>query len=350
MNDTAHRSDARCGPVQRIVGLVAAESASELELAIVASVFGPDHSVAPRSGDAGRRYELRVCAAGPGTVALRSGFSVTASHGLDGLAEADTVVIPNGVQLTDGWVQALRDALHRVHGRGGRIVALGSGVVVLDVAGLLPVRGATTHWAVAQDRRHRDLRLDASALYAQSGRVITAAGAAATLDLCLDLVRQDHGATVAGDLARRVLAAPHRAGGVPQNSRPFAAASKGLGELLVWATERLDQPLSLAELARAANVSSRTLARRFHAALGTSPARWLLTQRIRLAQELLETTGHSIDRIARLSGLGSASNLRRQFIQIAGESPRDYRRRFLAAVPDPTGGHGVDAEPHLVGS
>jgi transcriptional regulator GlxA family with amidase domain len=327
---------------RHIVGLVVGDAGPELELAIVVNVFGSNHIAALHDSDMSRWYELRVCATERGTVPLRSSFSLTATHGLDGLADARTVILTSEVDLAPPQARVLHDTLKRVHSRGGRIVALGAGVAALAATGLLPSDGATTHWAVAEELRHRHpgLQLDASALYVQTDRIVTAAGAAATLDLCLELVRQDHGAAAAGAVARRVLAPPHRAGHALQSADPIPAAGDGLGELLEWASERLDQPLSLADLAQAANMSSRTLARRFHSSLGSTPLQWLHTQRIRLAQELLEKTDHPIAHIAGLTGLGSPANLRKLFVQATGMSPREYRRGFRDVQRAPDEHHG----------
>jgi len=202
---------------------------------------------------------------------------------------------------------------------------------VLAAAGLLAGRRATTHWMHADElsRRHPDVRLDPFVLYAEDGGIFTSAGSAAGLDLCLELVRQDHGSAVANMLARRLVVPPHRSGGQAQFvETPVPQAGGGLAGLLDWALARLDQPLALSDLARAAHLSKRTLARRFHAAVGMTPLQWLLTQRIRRAQQLLEATDEPVERIAELAGFGSPANLRQHFSRATGVSPLSYRRTF----------------------
>jgi transcriptional regulator GlxA family with amidase domain len=182
------------------------------------------------------------------------------------------------------------------------------------------------------------LVVDDSALYTEDDGIFTSAGGAATLDLCLYLVRQDHGAATANTLARWLVAPPLRAGYQPQCvAAPTLETGDRLSGLLEWASARLDQQLTLADLAQEAGVSPRTLARRFHAALGTTPLQWLLAQRIRLAQELLESTDHPIDQIAERSGFGSPGNLRHQFTRAVGKSPQRYRRTFRPSAADGAG-------------
>jgi transcriptional regulator GlxA family with amidase domain len=246
------------------------------------------------------RYAVRFCATSPGRVTLASGFSIEASHGLDGLAAADTVIIPGGRDEPLDPQPAITHALRTAATRGARIVATGSGTFTLARAGLLTGRRATTRHDLADDlqRRFPRVLVDTTAPTVVDGGIRTCAGGTTTAELCRELVRYDDGPTTADDLA----------------------------DVIEWATARLDQPLSLADLARAAHVSSRTLARRFEAALGTSPMQWLLAQRIRRAQHLLDTTCEPVERIARLTGFGSTSNFRLQFTRATGESPQSYRR------------------------
>jgi AraC family transcriptional regulator, transcriptional activator FtrA len=208
---------------------------------------------------------------------------------------------------------------------------------VLAAAGVLTGRRATAHWSVVDElrRRYPEVVVDDPALYTEDDGIFTSAGAAATLDLCLELVRQDHGTAVANALARWMVAPPHRSGNQPQFvTAPVSQTGDWLSDLLDWASARLDQPLTLADLAQEAGLAPRTLARRFHAVLGTSPLQWLLTQRVRLAQQLLESTDHPIDRIAERSGLGTPGNLRHQFAKELGTSPRRYRQRFRQSRAD----------------
>ncbi|HYH32555.1 MAG TPA: helix-turn-helix domain-containing protein [Pseudonocardia sp.] len=301
-----------------VVAVLAVHGAPVVELAVPRAVFG-----------AARPSPARV----PGTTA--PWYEVRPFDGdLDQLADAATVVVAGAPGVPPAPSVALRRALRAARARGARLVAVGSGTFVLAAAGVLARRRATTHWSAVDDlrRHHPDVLVDGAALYTEDDGILTCAGAAATLDLCLELVRQDHGAAVAHALGRWMVAPPHRAAGQQQLvATPRAEQQDDLAPLLEWASARLDRPLSLADLAQAAGVSPRTLARRFHAALGTTPLQWLLTQRIRLAQELLESTEHPVEQIAGLSGLGSAGNLRQQFARALGVSPQRYRRQFRAS-------------------
>lgn len=247
-----------------------------------------------------QRYAIAYCASAPGRVTLTSGFSVEAAHGLVRLTAADTVVVPGDREQPLDPQPAITHALRAAAARGARLVATGSGTFVLAAAGLLTGRRATTRPDLADDLRRRfpRVRVDAFAPTVTDGSIRTCAGGASTAELFRELVRGDDG------------------------SRP----SDELTDVIEWATARLAQPLSLADLARAAHVSPRTLARRFEAALGTSPMQWLLAQRIRRAQHLLDTTCEPVERIARMTGFGSTSNFRLQFTRATGESPQAYRR------------------------
>jgi AraC family transcriptional activator FtrA len=218
---------------------------------------------------------------------------------------------------------------------------------VLAAAGLLDGRRATTHWLHADTlaERHPEVRVDASVLYVDEGEVLTSAGRSAALDLCLHLVRRDVGAHVANQVARRMVVPAHRPGGQSQYidlSVP-EAGDGGLGPVLQWACAHLDRRLTVDELAGRARMSPRTFVRRFHAATGTTPLRWLLGQRLMRAQALLERTDLPIDQVGERSGLGSAANLRRHFGLNVGVTPTDYRRAFRDGEPAQRGrgSHGV---------
>jgi AraC family transcriptional regulator, transcriptional activator FtrA len=307
------------------VAVLAAHPAPGIELAVPTAVFGMPR---PALHDLHRTrgwYEVRIC---------------DGDLGLDVMAAADTIVVAAGPDVPPDPEAGVHHALRRARARRARIVGIGSGAFVLAAAGVLAGRRATTHWSVCDElrRRHPEVVVDDPVLYTEDDGVFTSPGGAATLDLCLDLVRRDHGVTVAAAVARWLLAPPNRAGDQPQCTvPPVSEAGDQLSELLDWASARLDRPLTLAELARAAGVSPRTLARRFHAALGTTPLQWLLTQRIRRAQELLESTDHPIDQIAERSGFGSPGNLRQQFTRALGMSPQRYRRTFRASAGGGTG-------------
>jgi transcriptional regulator GlxA family with amidase domain len=188
------------------------------------------------------------------------------------------------------------------------------------------------HWMSALDfaQRFPGVTVDPAVLYVDEGDVLTSAGTGAAIDLCLHLVRRDHGAAVANEVARRMVLPPHRDGGQAQYAKPLARgeAPIDLTPVLDWARGRLDQPLTVAQLARHAHLSPRTFARRFRDALGTSPLRWLREQRVRVAQELLETTDQPVEWIARRAGFGTAASLRQHFRQVASISPLAYRQVF----------------------
>ncbi|GAB3742137.1 helix-turn-helix domain-containing protein [Amycolatopsis oliviviridis] len=309
------------------VALAATDGMLQFELAIAQEVFG-----SPLPGF-GSRYELSVC--GPAPVKVGR-FLLEPDHGLGHLARADTVIVPGWADIDVDPPADLVDAVRAAHEAGARVASLCTGAFVLAAAGLLDGRRATTHWAHTDvlAARHPLVEVDPDVLYVDNGSVLTSAGKAAAMDLCLHLVRSDHGSAVANTVARRLVVPPHRAGGQAQ----FVTApvpeqdDHPLGGLLPWITERLDRPLTVEDLARRANMSSRNLARHFRSATGTTPLRWLLNQRIRRAQELLERTDDSVDLIAEATGMGSAATLRRHFNRTVGVPPDSYRRTFRAAT------------------
>jgi transcriptional regulator GlxA family with amidase domain len=293
------------------------------ELALAHEVFGhaPDAVQVPW-------YDVSLC----GTQAVRAGpFRVEPDCGLDQLARADTVIVPALADIDDTPAD-LVEAVRAAHESGARVVSLCTGAFVLAAAGLLDGLRATTHWAHTGQlaARYPRVQVDPDVLYVDNGRVLTSAGKAAAMDLCLHLVRRDHGSAIANLVARRLVVPPHRAGGQAQFVTTPVPANDDhrLTELLCWTMRRLDQPLTVEDLARQATMSSRQLARHFHSVTGTTPLRWLLTQRIRRAQELLETTDDSIDTIASASGMGTATTLRRHFHRTVGIPPDTYRRTF----------------------
>ncbi len=210
-----------------------------------------------------------------------------------------------------------------------------TGAFVLGAAGLLDGRRATTHWAHTDElsARHPEALVDPDVLYTDNGRVLTAAGKAAAVDLCLHLVNLDHGAAVANTVARRLVVPPHRDGGQAQFvTTPIqVSGDHQLSRLLAWTQERLDQPLTVNDLAKQASTSPRHLGRQFKAVTGHAPLQWLLTQRVRRAQELLESTDESVAAVATATGMGTATTLRRQFKRIVGVPPDTYRRSFRTA-------------------
>ncbi|ONI75143.1 AraC family transcriptional regulator [Actinosynnema sp. ALI-1.44] len=297
------------------------------EAAVPYQVFGVDR---PHLAD--HWYEFSVMPVGAGPVRLTMGFSVVPGGAGWDLDAIDTLVVPACTNVHDEQPAELVDVVRRAYRRGIRILSICSGAFVLAAAGVLDGRRATTHWLYARELgdRYPAVRVDPSVLYVEDANVITSAGTVAGIDACLHVVRIDHGAAVAAELARGLVTPPHRDGGQAQyRELPSATARDDwLGALLDWADARLHLPLSNADLAGQANVSVRTLERRFADVLGTSPLRWLLRQRVRQAQQLLETSDRPIGWIADTCGFGGAASLRAHFARIVGESPTAYRRGF----------------------
>ncbi|ACU75826.1 transcriptional regulator, AraC family [Catenulispora acidiphila DSM 44928] len=273
-------------------------------------------------------YRVDVATPTPGLVATVTGPALAIGDGLDLAEHADTVfVIGGGPQPRVG--ERLRALLRTAAESGRRVVGACTGVFVLAEAGLLDGRRATTHWHVL-DRLARDfpqIEVEREALYVDDGSVLTSAGAAAIVELCLHLIRTDHGAAVAAAAGSLVVAGPVRPADQPQPvvpNRP-AAPGRSLAATRAWAQARLDIPITLADLAAHAGVSERTLTRGFRTETGTSPLRWLLHQRVDLARQLLETTDLTMDGVGRRSGLGSADSLRRHFVTRLGVPPSAYR-------------------------
>ncbi|UJB40642.1 helix-turn-helix domain-containing protein [Streptomyces sp. A1-5] len=315
--------------VHRVVALVRPPQ-STFELGCVAEVFGIE-----RRGVA-VRYVFGVCTEDPGPVATLAGYDMLVPDGLTALDRADTIVLPGWLPPGEPPSPAVVRALRRAHDRGARVVSICSGAFALAHAGLLDGRRATTHWARAGELAERfpAVQVDPDVLYVDHGDVATSAGSGAGIDLCLHLVRADHGAGYAAQVARSMVMPPHREGGQLQfTAPPHPVQMDGsLAPLLEWTTARLDEPLTVEELAAHEGVSARTLARRFTDQLGASPGQWLLAQRIAAARELLESTDLPLDAVARRVGLSSATNLRRRFLRALGTTPGSYRRAFRAAA------------------
>ncbi|MGX2993030.1 helix-turn-helix domain-containing protein [Streptomyces sp. JNUCC 64] len=309
---------------------------STFELACAAAVFGVERPGLPT------RYAFGVHTERPGPVATLAGYDMLVTGGLDGVERADTVVVPGWPVIEEPPSAAVIGALRRAHARGARVVSICTGAFVLAYAGLLTGRRATTHWTLADQLAERfpDVQVDPDVLYVDHGDVATSAGSGAGVDLCLHLVRTDHGAGHAAHIARTMVMPPHREGGQAQYAAPPRAAQiEGtLAPLLGWVTERLEEPLTAEVLAARAGVSPRTLARRFHEQLGQSPGKWLLAQRVTAARALLETSDLPLEAIARRTGLSSAANLRRRFLRALGTTPGAYRRAFRAVPRAGDGG------------
>jgi AraC family transcriptional activator FtrA len=297
-----------------------------LDLAAPAHLFG--HCGAPH-------YEFALAGVRRGALPTSTGFGVVAPHGLDALAEADTVVVP-GFQAGVDRVQFDRAAraVAAAHARGARVASICTGAFLLAAAGLLDGRRATTHWASTERLAHEYPRIDVDpdVLYVDEGSVLTSAGVAAGLDLCLHVIRRDHGASLAAGIARRTVVAPHRDGGQAQFLAravlPEAPPGRALGATMGWALERLGQRLDVATLARHACTSPRSFARHFVQETGTTPAQWLLEQRTRAAQAMLEESDVAIEQVAIRTGFGSAATMRAHFTRRLSTTPTAYRRTF----------------------
>ncbi|MEU5805514.1 helix-turn-helix domain-containing protein [Streptomyces sp. NPDC047718] len=307
--------------------------------------LGIPHRIFGRARDAAGAplYEILTCALAPGPVRTDADFAVQVEHGPELLATADTVVVPASYELGPVYeegrlTEELAAALARVR-PGTRLVSICTGGYVLAAAGYLDGRRATTHWFHAEhfQRLFPAVRVDPDVLYTDDGNVLTSAGVAAGIDLCLHIVRSDHGAAVANDVARRTVVPPHRDGGqaqfverpVPQPQVASTATARA------WVLGRLHEPVRLADLARQESMSVRTFTRRFREEAGTSPGEWITAQRVERARQLLEETDLAMEQVARETGFGTAQSLRKHVQAALGVSPTAYRRTFRAA-----GGNG----------
>ena len=283
--------------------------------------------------DERERYRVTVCAAGAREVPTTTGYAITAQSGLEALGAADTVIVPGYSYWSSGGLDAATiEALQAAHARGARMVSICTGAFALAGAGLLDGRRATTHWRDADvlAERRPAVDVDPGVLFVEDGNVMTSAGVAAGLDLCLHLVRSDHGAEAANEVARRMVVAPQRAGGQAQFvQRPVAVDSGGLEATRVWLLERLDQRTTVAAMAGHAGYSERSFHRKFIDETGTSPLRWLQTQRVLEARRLLQTTRLSVEGVATRCGFGSPAALRTQFGRATHTTPTAYRHTWL---------------------
>ena len=309
-------------PAVHHVAVLALPQVVAFDLTIATQVFGQD-----RRG----RYRVEVCAPSPGPIRTTSDFTLGGTSGLEALNRADTVIVP-GFSLRPVPEPALA-ALRAAHHRGARVASICSGAFALAEAGLLSGRRATTHWGRADElaRQFPDVTVDPKVLYVDTGDVLTSAGLAAGLDLCLHLVAVDHGEAAAVERARDLVMPLHRAGGQAQFIPAGPEAGDGdLAAVTRWALAHLHRPITVADLAARALQAPRTFARNFQAELGRSPHAWLVEQRLRVACRLLEDDGLGIDEVARRSGLGSAANLRLHFRRSLATTPTAYRSSFSA--------------------
>lgn len=290
---------------------------------------------------AGDRYEFELAALTEGPVETSPSplVTVVARRGLEALKDADTIIVPGFSAWDSGSFPEAASALGLAHRRGARVMSICTGAFVLAEAGLLDGRRATTHWVASETlaTRFPKVKVDPGVLYIDEGSILTSAGVAAGLDLCLHVVRRDHGAAVAADLARWIVIAPHREGGQAQFiPLPSRATSSPLGATIeparTWALAHLDEPVSVMDLAEHAFMSRRTFTRRFRSETGVTPAQWLLEQRLRAAQSLLETTDEPIEQIARKTGFANAAALRAHFGRRLQTTPTAYRRLFTTVT------------------
>lgn len=318
-------------PQRHHVAVLARDGLLPMELSLVHELFG-------KAGEAegAPLYEVLTCAAEPGSLRTIADFAITVEAGPDVLAEADTVIVPAADEdyTTDSDTHLsppLAAAFARIR-PGTRIASICSGTFVLAAAGLLDGKRATTHWNGAERfrARHPQVELDPDVLYVDEGEVLTSAGGASGIDLCLHMIRCDHGSAVANQVARSLVVPPHRDGGQAQFIRrpvPEPAAT-GTGAARAWALQHLDRPLSLEDLAERAAMSVRTFTRRFRDEMGVAPRQWLIQQRTERARELLEETDLPIDRVAERAGFGTSASLRQHLQETLGVSPSAYRTTF----------------------
>jgi transcriptional regulator GlxA family with amidase domain len=310
------------------VGIVVFDDIIPFHLSVPCAVF----EKAARD-DGALCYQLLICATHPGPLKTNSGFSILAEHGLEQLADVDMVVVPSwsdpGVQPPAELLQALQQAAQR----GAQVVGLCLGAFVLGAAGLLSQRRATTHWRWMADfeRLYPDVAIDRDVLYIDEGQIVTSAGTAASIDCCLHLVREQCGVDVANSVARMLVVPPHRQGGQAQYiEQPVyhSAGNDRFMSALSWATENLQQALTLEQLADKALMSRRSFTRRFTQTTGGCFSEWLVNQRLALAQRFLEKTDQPVELIAEKAGFSSPLMLRRHFKKQLNTSPLQYRKTF----------------------
>jgi transcriptional regulator GlxA family with amidase domain len=308
------------------VAVLALPDTIAFDLSTPIEVFG---RVTLHDGSPG--YRVLVCGSDP--VVAAGPMRIATDHGLDALGAADTIVVPARYDPTAPTPDGVHEALRAASDRGARIASICAGAFTLAAAGILDGKRATTHWLAAELFRvsFPAVHLDADVLYVDEGQVLTSAGAAAGIDLCLHMVSCDYGAAVAADAARLAVAPLHRSGGQAQFIvRNRRAAGTELPDLLAWIEQHAHRELTLEDIAAQGATSIRTLNRRFQSETGQTPMQWVNGVRVRHAQELLESTSHAVERIGRDVGFSSAANFREQFRRVAGVAPQSYRNTFRA--------------------
>lgn len=315
------------------VAILAYDGMSGFESGLAAEIFGmTELSEMFSAGIAQPWYSVKLCAESP-EVWMLGGATVRTSYGLDDLATADTVVIPSVRDVREPPSPELVEAIRAADEREARLVSICSGAFALAAAGVLDGRSATTHWIYVDllAQQYPDIEIDPAPLYVDNGRVLTSAGCAAGLDLCLHIVRSDHGARVANDVARRLVVSPHRAGGQAQyidTPVPEPTADGRIAAGIAWALEHLDAPITLNDLAAQSAMSRRNYLRQFAKATGTTPIKWLIEQRVQASLELLESSSFSIEQIAARVGFESPVTYRYHFVRQLRTTPSEYRNCF----------------------
>ncbi|SDS13469.1 GlxA family transcriptional regulator [Actinoplanes derwentensis] len=305
------------------IAVLVLPGANPLDVGIISQIFAPRH---------GLGYELRHCSVTPGPVPGRDGLGYTVEYGLELLHDADTVVVTAFNTYESPPALPVLDALRGAAARGSRMVSICTAAFALAAAGLLDGRRATTHWqrTATLQRLYPEISVVSDVLFVDEGDVLTSAGLAAGIDLCLHMIRRDHGVQASNDVARTIIAAPYRSGGQPQlvpRSLP-----EPLGDVFAatreWALRRLNEPIGVPEMARHARVSTRTFGRRFVEDTGYTPMQWILRARVDMARWYLESSALGVEQIAGHVGLGTGANLRLHFQRILGTTPTEYRREF----------------------
>lgn len=312
------------------VAIIAVEDFSPFHFSVPCIIFSEKAATK-------KRFEVQICAEAPGVISSQEGFSVTATHGYAAVTKADIVIIPYWGATAHRPPQTLLDALMSARQNGAQIVGLCLGAFVLGYAGLLDGRRAATHWEYETDflEHFPHAHLDINALYVDDDGIITSAGTAAALDCCLYVIRQRFGSVVANQIARRMIVPPHREGGQAQyiaQPVPKNTQDERINGLLEYLRQNIHQPHDLDTLARRVMMSRRTLTRHFVKATGLSVAQWLIAERLRRSQELLESSQLPVERIAEQVGFLSPVTWRQHFKARFGVSPAEWRKTFQGAA------------------
>lgn len=318
------------------IAVIVTDRVLGFEAMIPGQVFGMANLAAAESSSAAAPYEIIMCTPDRpvSTVPAWGGVTVTSPYGFDDAVGADIVIVPGAQTFLDEPTEEVLDALRAAADRGARIAAVCVGAFTLAAAGLLDGRRATTHWQWAADlaARYPDIEVDPGVLFVDAGQILTSAGVTSGLDLCLHLIRSEHGADLAARTARRLVLPAWRDGGQAQYIEHVEPAPEGnpLQATIDWMQQNLDADLDLAAIADQASMSVRSLNRHFRSQVGTSPQALLLRMRVDRARQLLETTRLPVDRVALTSGFGSVESLRHHFARTVGVSPQRYRANYLA--------------------